>query len=138
MMAFHSYRHSKHLLLAQLALLLPVSPVNNTVGLFVEPRDFLCRIAVGSEEGIGPARKGVLEQRFGIRVFGEEGREVFPYGMGMPALVTRPKWVDGDFGYVQTIVPSRVTSKRRPKADSQMKVLPFARRCADPINGLSR
>ncbi|CQB61947.1 Uncharacterised protein [Salmonella enterica subsp. enterica serovar Bovismorbificans] len=37
--------------------------------------------------------------------------------------------------YSHTVSPSGVTSNRRPNADSQIKVLPFASRCALPIYG---
>src|SRR5262249_48098663 len=39
------------------------------------------------------------------------------------------------FVYSQTISPSLVTSKKRPKDDSQMSVLPFGKRCALPMRG---
>jgi hypothetical protein len=39
------------------------------------------------------------------------------------------------FTYSQTISPSLVTSKKRPKEDSVINVLPFGSRCAQPMRG---
>src|SRR5262249_19821992 len=49
-----------------------------------------------------------------------------------PAKNGRPK---NGLTYSHTICPSLVTSKTRPKDDSQMSVLPFGRRCALPMRG---
>src|SRR4029434_10370017 len=45
-------------------------------------------------------------------------------------------WLKYGLTYSQTNSPSGVTSKRRPKSDSQIKVLPFGNRCAFDRRGL--